>query len=278
MEKIVIIGKPNSGKTHFFGQLYGRIIEKSACLKLNSRQQLPKDISLLKEVLEKLANGMTAEHTPTDTWESISLPTIDGEGKEYIIDLPDYAGEQINQIFKSRFLQKHWVDSLNQSKHWVVIIRLSSEKTFLSERELVKGSKQNDDMQQIDVWDANAFWIELFQMFLYYIGVGFKDKISSPRLVILLSCYDEIEEPNITPEEALEKKLPLLYKFLRTNWQTTSMSIWGLSSLGCNLQHPEHSDSFIDLGPEKHGWVISQNSVKHQSDLTLPLNWLIKKQ
>ncbi|GGM06857.1 hypothetical protein GCM10010099_23550 [Streptomyces cinereus] len=277
MENIIIIGRPNSGKTHYFGQLYGRISDGEACLKLNPKHQLPKDISLLEDVLTKLANGKTAGHTPTDTWGKISLPVIDENGNEYLISLPDYAGEQITQIFSSRSLKEHWIDSLNQSKHWVVLIRLNSEKTFFNDRGLMKDSKQNNESGTIEEWDANAFWIEIFQILLYYSGIGLKNKVSIPKLTILLSCYDEIEKENTTPEQALEEKLPLFYKFLQSNWQSTSINIWGLSSLGCTLGTPEHEDEFINLGPEKHGWVVAPHTFEHQSDLTLPIYWLINK-
>lgn len=275
MKKILLIGKPNSGKTNFFGQLFGRIVDNNSSLKISPNHQFPKDISLLQDVLSNLANGSIAGHTPTATWSSISLPVINEDNNEYTIDLPDYGGEQINQIFKNREFETHWLEKLNESSHWVVLIRLSSENTFLSERELINAPQERSSTEQISRWDANAFWIEIFQMFLHHAGIGFKDKITSLRLSVLLSCYDELEQKGKTPDEMLERKLPLFYKFLKNNWESKSISIWGLSSLGCNLENPEYSDSFIDLGPEKQGWIVPPGSTEHHSDLTLPINWLV---
>jgi hypothetical protein len=100
--------------------------------------------------------------------------------------------------------------------------------------------------------------------------------VSSPRLAVVLSCYDELQSDAKAPRELLDDRFPLLSSFLESTWQPGSLSVWGLSSLGKPLAEDTSDDDFIDEGPEHQGWVLPPEGARREADLSLPLAWLLE--
>ena len=98
---------------------------------------------------------------------------------------------------------------------------------------------------------------------------------ATPRLAVVLSCWDELEDAG-TPEEVFAKLLPLLHAFVRSTWLEDAWSVWALSSLGRALRPDERDEEFASQGPEHFGFVIPPGSIEHDSDLTAPVAWLLK--
>ena len=276
--EIVLLGGPNSGKTHYFGQLYGRLRRHAGQLQLRNEQGTPTDLSALKEVLHCLENGHAASHTPTGTWAEVLLPLVDAQGNEMNLCWPDYGGEQLETVFKDREVPEAWRDRLSKADGWVLLIRLRKETTYpdvlaeLSER----AKHSNGSVARPGVWDANARWVELLQILLHVAGLGTVERLRSPRLTVLLSCYDELENSEAPPSNVLAAHLPLVSAFIHSLWADDAVSVWGLSALGCALDKDSENDKFIDEGPEHQGWVIAPNGGEPNADLTQPLAWLLK--
>ena len=238
---------------------------------------VPSDITTLEEVLRCLARGCAAPHTPTDMWGEIKFPLANGQGKNFELVWPDYGGEQIKQVFDTREVTKKWADLLKNANGWVFLIRLGMEPVY-------KGINfpQNGDLptafesKRTERWDANAYWVELIQILLHVSNIGYVNKISIPKIAILLSCYDELPEEKIgeTPKETLKAYLPLFHSFIFSNMHENCATVWGLSSLGCNLAEDSQNDAFIDQGPEEQGWIINPTGGK-SDDLSAPIAWLI---
>lgn len=275
--EIVLIGGPNSGKTHFAGQLYGRVQRNPGGLKLRVGEGTPADISALQEVLRSLENGNSASHTSTDTWTEVKLPLVNSQGKNINLSWPDYGGEQIKEVFNTRSVNEVWRNQLIKANGWIVLIRLGSEVTYPDAMERLarraEGGKEVAD--RADSWDANAYWVEKLQILLHVARIGTVKALKTPRLAILLSCYDELEEIDTPPMKVLSNKLPLLASYIRNNWTKESVSVWGLSALGQNLSSSSQSDAFIDNGPETQGWLVSPEGGNRKTDLTLPIEWII---
>lgn len=275
--KIALLGGPNSGKTHYSGQLYGRLQRGSGGLTLSRADGAPRDLSLLSQVLRCLEDGNAAPHTSTSTWDSISLPIVDEAGQRFDLYWPDYGGEQLKQVFEQRSVNGAWQEQLLNADGWVLLIRLNSEVTFFDAlKNLEHGCREKAD-DRTNSWDANAYWVEKLQILLHVSNVSMISGINRPRLAVLLSCYDEIHFGNETPAEVLRRELPLLSAFLHSNWKPDSLSIWGLSSLGQALSEDSNSEEFIDFGPESQGWVLPPEGGTKDPDLTLPLNWMLKR-
>lgn len=274
--KIALLGGPNSGKTHFAGQLYGRLQRSSGGLTLRREQGAPTDLSLLSEVLRCLEEGNAASHTSSSTWDTVFLPIIGGDGRCFDLHWPDYGGEQLKQVFKERSVDETWRRQLENADGWVILIRLKSEVTFSDALSRLQNGNSEDCPDRNAAWDANAYWVEKLQILLHVANVSLVRGIKKPRLAVLLSCYDEVLTGDEAPPEVLKRELPLLSAFLNSNWEKDSLSIWGLSSLGQTLNERSNSEQFIDNGPETQGWVVRPEGGERSSDLSLPLTWVLK--
>ncbi|WP_141621404.1 hypothetical protein [Myxococcus sp. AB036A] len=280
--ELVLLGGPHSGKTHYAGQLYGRVRRRPGLLRLQADRGTPSNLSALEEVLRCLEEGRAAEHTSADTWAEVLLPLADKHGNAMDLRWPDYGGEQLRQVFEQRAVPEAWRSRLTQAEGWVLLIRLKSETTYSDAlSELTKRLEpRNDTTERAAHWDANAYWVELLQLLLHVAGVGQIARHRRPRLAVLLSCYDEFATADsgqvwAPPRQSLANHLPLVSSFIESNWASDALTIWGLSALGRPLVRNGAEETFIDEGPENQGWVIPPEGGPPEPDLSRPLAWLV---
>lgn len=276
----LIFGGPNSGKTHYAGQLVGRLKHKPNDFKIRIGDGASSDIAALTQVLTKLEEGNSADHTPIDQYSKIYLPLVSKAGQHIDLNWPDYGGEQISEIFKQREVPIDWQNRIESSDGWILFIRLSSETTYpdaLKKLTSVQSKNNAQKEKRPDIWDANAHYIELIQILCHVGGIHLNSNPNKPPLVIALSCYDEINVEDKTPDEVFCEKLPLFSKFINNVWPQNKISIWGVSALGKSLSAESNDEDFIDCGPENNGWVIAPKQHCKDSDLAAPLSWLLDR-
>lgn len=276
--ELIVLGGPDSGKTHYAAQLYGRLQRRPGALRLRHEAGTPPDLSPLNDVLVCLENGRSAGHTPTGTWAEVHLPLVDGAGRATDLRWPDYGGEQVRAVAESRAVTPPWRDRLVAASGWLLFIRPTAETAYpdaldkLTKRSTAEAAPGARSIG----WDASARLTELLQILLHVAGVGTSSRVSSPRLAVMLSCYDEVQSDAEAPREFLDGRFPLLSSFIESTWHQGSLSIWGLSSLGKALAKDGADDDFIDEGPEQQGWVIPPEGSRREADLSLPLAWLLE--
>jgi len=272
-KKILIIGGPNVGKTHFIGQLYGRLKSGSSSLKLG---RTPDDLSILDDILKKLNNGIPGEHTPIGQNKNLILPITNASYQNWDLIYPDYGGELILNIVKNRKIESLWKSQIEDSNHWLLFIRLSIIEKIEDITTRFHASIVNDNFQVPEDIEYNcnsdAFYIELLQMFLFTKGISkaFKKK---PKLTILLSCWDEIEDKNKKPKEIFKTKMPLFYDFVKSLWNK-NFDIIALSAIGKALNKEKPDQDYKINGPEKFGYIITNDGNK-TNDITLALKNII---
>lgn len=274
--KLVVLGGSNSGKTHLAGQIYGRVQRRPGHFRLRKEDGTPSDLSALEEVLAALESGHAAGHTPSGSWAEVKLPLLSDSGERVDLHWPDYGGEQLDELFKKRSVPEFWRDRLCGADGWILLIRLKTETVY---SDALDRLVQHADTKAIpearaEKWDANARWVELLQILLHVTGQSTANRLSRPRLLVLLSCYDELGATSEAPMSLLEDHLPLLAAFLKSTWSTSNLSVWGLSALGRLLTPDSADDDFINVGPEYQGWVIHPQGGNKDPDLTAPVGWL----
>ncbi len=278
-DDILVLGGPDAGKTHYAGQLLGRLRHDRQG-KLRLRVGGTDDLGKLEEILKCLEEGRSAGHTPAETWTGINLQleTLDGTG--VLLKWPDYAGERLFSIVDNRLLPSEWWESVNSARAWMLIIRpqilhlyedLLSRPTGLPPEHTKAKSSDVDGKG----WDDRARYVEMLQMLLFASGVSTYNQLSLPRLAVVLSCWDELEDVG-PPDLEFEKRMPLLHAFIRSTWKEDSWSIWALSSLGCALRPNVQNEDYVLQGPENFGYVISSGNTKQEKDLTAPVAWLLE--
>jgi GTPase SAR1 family protein len=253
-KQLLIIGKPNSGKTTFLAQLHLLLDTNNSSLKLYK----PVDnLTPIIDALNCLADGEEVKPTPMEMSTTIILPIQFWEQK---IDLncPDYGGEQINNIIDNREVDAKWTDSIRQSENWILFIRPSnlSANYDLSNKtinpDVLKSG--NDTAEEYSISDQSSF-IELLQIMLYTKGHDCHFRNADTKLTIVLTCWDEVKN-NDTPKQKLIKCLPLLFNFIESNWIESKFNVIGLSALGLNLKEQGNKEKYQTEGSENFGYII----------------------
>jgi len=277
---ILIIGGPNAGKTHFGGQLYGRLNSRLYKYKITPHNR-PADLTIFQEVIDKLSEGKRAGHTEASANRSIELKIEDTIGHKIVFAFPDYAGEQINDIVDTRRVNTVWKQYIEASNSWILFVRLDEVNPI--EDIINKGIPSADEIKKrkaipppIKVSDA-AHFIELLQMLLHTKGIPTLNKVSKPNLTIVLSCWDMLSLPDGTkPIDILKERLPLLYHYVKNTWIDKSFSVIGLSSTEKTLTDVS-DEEYIEKTPLNFGYIINENGEK-QNDLTLSIQTFIGRE
>lgn len=273
---ILIIGGPNSGKTHFGGQLYLRF----RCDEYNYRISTPpEDLTVFQEVVDCLYDGRSATHTNVDSHKNLSLEVVDSKGYVTSISFPDYGGEQVKQIVDNRQINELWRSQIIGSNNWIFFIRLDevAEIEDIVNRPLPESVSTKNNTDAVLKISDNAFFVELLQMLLFAKQVPLKQNITIPQLMVVLSCWDALKlDEGTTPVMLLKSKLPLFYEFVSNLWNEKDLDIVGLSSTGKTLSDKKSDDEYLSDSPENFGYIILPDG-KKEKDLTILIGRTIGK-
>lgn len=261
--QILIIGPPKSAKTTFLAQLYGRLLAKKGVLSL---LQAPTNIEGIKSAHDRLVHGLEAETTPATENLQVEIP-VKKDKSEFVLTCKDYGGEQVRDITQLMEYDPSWIKRAKENDRWVLFIRPSelSHQYDLSMKGFAEVDSETSNRLKQRASDQYHF-IELIQALLHARGTGMKDIIKSPRLLIALTCWDELETQN-TPLDVLNAKMPLFYQFIESNWEKNKFKIVGISAQGFPLDNDEAKDKYLDELPESFGYLVLEDG-KEDTDLT----------
>jgi Double-GTPase 1 len=265
--RIALFGESDNGKSHYGAQLLERIEAEKCEIKLRVAAA---DVSAFDEVRRRLGAGLLAEHTPSGVYQDVILPVVDAAGRAMDLTWPDYAGEQVGQLIDSRAMKQEWLDRTQAAHGWILIVRpklAKGDDDIFSKplAHVVRGSEGEAKKPRRSV---QARLVELLQMLLHARGLHERGQV--PPLVVLLSCWDELNLPEgAKPGYVLNEQLPLLASFVRSNWGARA-SVLGLSALGVELDKERVNGDFIDRGPENSGFVVEADG-RSNPDLTIPI-------
>jgi hypothetical protein len=270
---ILIIGGPNSGKTHFGGQLYLRFRSDECTYKIATP---PEDLTVFQEVVDCLSDGRSASRSNVELRKNLSLKIIDSKNVAVSVSFPDYGGEQIKQIVDNRGVNELWQHQIENSDKWILFIRLNDipEIEDIVNRPLPEKVSIKDERKSPLKISDNAFYIELLQMLLYAKKVSNKQNVTIPRLMIALSCWDLLNAGGAIPQEILKTKLPMFYEFVTYSWDKSNLYIVGLSSTEKTLHNEKSDDDYLNSSPENFGYAILPDGTK-EKDLTLLISKII---
>ena len=115
---VLVLGGPAAGKTHYAGQLLGRLRnDRQGILRVRAGGE--DDLHPFDEVLACLEEGRPAGHTPGATWTGIKCRLQLRDGDEISLKWPDYGGERFMSIVDSRELAAEWRASIAAARAWL---------------------------------------------------------------------------------------------------------------------------------------------------------------
>lgn len=260
----LIIGPPKSGKTTFYAQLLARIQANIGQVKLTKS---PEDFSGLQNACNRLADGLETETTPADENSEVILPVSIAD-KEFDLVCKDYGGEQIRNITDLLEYDNLWVKRAKSNDRWILFIRPSQlfHQYDLSLSGFAEMDENKEASKLEDRLSDQYHFMELLQALLHARGTSTKSRIETPKLLIVLTCWDELNT-NDSPMKVLTAKMPFFHHFVNTLWQEGSFKVIGLSAQGFPLDNPEAQDKYLDELPESFGYLVLEENPK-EPDLT----------
>jgi hypothetical protein len=258
-DSILIIGPPDSGKTVFLAQFFTRVLKRKSSIKL---LKMPANIRAIADAQTRLASGEEPIPTPTEANVELIL-SIDVDGKMVDLICPDYGGEQVIQLTQFMEVDTNWEVRVHGSDRWIMFIRPSKiTRTYdlsLSCYERIEGAK-SPAITPPRLSDQSKF-IELLQILLHSRDQGLGRTVDVPKLLIVLTCWDELKT-EMAPVQVLQEKLPMLLNFVETVWAKEAFAVLGLSAQGFPLDTQEAKDRYQDELPENFGYLIDFKGVE----------------
>jgi hypothetical protein len=275
--KLLVLGGPDSGKSTYRAQLYQRIEHEDGELRL---MQSVGDMSALQGDVERLVQGLSPLHTHLDIYHSTTLVVEDRDNRQLSLEFADYGGEQIRRIGESNAVPTPWVERAQQSSSWLLFLRIDqmrSIKSFMTDPVQTEPRPEANGAALHSEQSSELSAIETLQRLLFVRGASLRHRLSSPRLGVFLSCWDELAETERkqSPGTILNQRAPLFSRFIASNWQPGQCKFWGLSSTERRLPEEDPDEEFARKGPEHAGYIVSEEG-NTSPDLTVPVSWLMQ--
>ncbi|CAB5670689.1 Uncharacterised protein [Delftia tsuruhatensis] len=268
---ILLVGESNVGKTHYGAQFLKRLMVRACALKMSGA---PTNLEAFTTALSCLTEGKSTDHTPASTYVESVWPITDESGRYAELVWPDYGGEQVRNLVTQRRIPAAWRDRVLGAKDWVLLIRLHSlrsEDDLFSRPLQSFAAAESQGAPVAHELSDQARTVELLQMLLYLAQFHLDRPLRTPRLTILLSCWDELDTTE-RPADLLASRLPMLWSFVRSNW--LSPAVIGLSALERALSKTDADEEYAIRGPEEFGYVVLPDGKKN-TDITLPIQRLM---
>ncbi|KQT48124.1 hypothetical protein ASG47_07040 [Devosia sp. Leaf420] len=272
---ILLLGEYDVGKSHFGGQLLGRLREAKGALRMTSA---PATLAPFDGVLVRLNQGKAAGHTGAANYRESFWQVADAEGRTMDLVWPDYGGEQVTSLRNDRRMSPDWRKRVETSTGWVVMIRIHNSHVpddifsrplhSIGERPAApKGFVMSDQAKLVD----------FLQWLAFVRGTGTLERITEPRLILLLSCWDELPQDEIgnRPWDVLRLRMPMVAAYLEANWEPGALHVLGLSALERALSEDTVDEEYVDRGPESFGYMVQPDGTRDK-DLTLAITPLLR--
>ena len=268
---ILVLGESDVGKTHYGGQLLKRLMNSNGQIRMDGAAT---NLEPFQTVMDSLNEGRLADHTATGTYDESVWPIIDEEERKAHLVWPDYGGEQIRSIIDKRRIPSVWRARITQSPAWLLLVRPQKIRldNDIFSRPLASLREDTTKAREAELSDQ-ARLIELLQMLIQTRLTCDGGAGRSPRLLILLTCWDEMEmEMEMGPVDILRQRLPMFHDFVLSNWENSL--VFGLSALGRRLDKTEADMEYVNRGSENFGYVVLESGTRC-NDLTLPIRKLL---
>lgn len=268
-KSILLIGESGVGKSHYGAQLLRRLMREDGRIKMRGAAT---NLQPFEAVMASLDAGLSADHTATAIYHESRWPIVDDQGRKADLIWPDYGGEQVKDIIDERRLPRAWLTRIAESSAWLLMIRLQTTRAAddIFSRPLTSLKGNSKEAREGRLSDQ-ARLIELLQILLYAESTSGRRTGRLPRLIVLLTCWDEMKNPG-TPIDVLHNRLPMFSDFVASNW--TDCSVLGLSALERALDRTKPDKDYVTQGSEQFGYVILEDATQ-SSDLTLPIQELL---
>jgi hypothetical protein len=295
----VIIGLPGSGKTTFLAALWHLIeADETDCrLKLDRYEG---DLKYLNSIAEAWRTFKKVPRTSQVGDVDVTIHFVDSQtqanGRAFF---PDLAGETFDEQVQSRRCRPVFCKNVDADDGILLFISANSKQDGLSivelnsmmppeDSEVTKVGTASESTRPtapdgagepapnaplLPEWEPKKVpaQVRIVQILSDLLRPPFVPR--KRRLAVILSAWDVVASTQLSPPEWLSANMPLVDQFLRTNEESFTVRIYGVSAQGVSLDNGEAVGRAAKLAPSRRISIIGPSENGH--DITEPLAWLI---
>jgi hypothetical protein len=307
--KQLIIGLPQSGKTTFIAALWHVVQhgEVPTALRLVRLQGERKHLNALRD---KWIGYEKAIRTSSGGEASVSMLLEDSTTSQKTdLFLPDLAGESIRSQWVSRKWTQEYDEWVLQATGALVFVhpvnfieplRLDTLQRISAELDAADGSAKTTQEASASVssasadriivgganpgvsreeesaspWNAEESPTQVQLVDLLQLIVQRRQASEPLRLALIVSAWDLLTPLGLRPSEWIERRLPLLDQYLRSNGDIFSTRTYGISAQGGRI--PEDISQMKARRWPSERIIVQGESGGSSHDITVPMKWIMQ--
>jgi Double-GTPase 1 len=286
---VSIIGLPASGKTTFLSALWHMVREPGASTALGFENLSQGDYEHLNALAKRWRSGKIQQRTQFSGARTVTMRLKDEGNRLVEVSFPDMPGEDFGRMWERREADHGMLETLSAPaivllvngdtiKHAIWIV----EQTKLAKaiaKEAGNGLPAAPDPEPVD-WSPDFAPTQVRIVDLLQMLMSGELNIGKRRLAVLISAWDKVAAEELSPEELLDAKLPLLAQYLRNGRDPWTWRVWGVSAQGGVYEDPDKDERFPETEALRELERASDrikivDGDQLSSDITIPLQWLI---
>ncbi len=270
-----IIGLPGSGKTTFLAALWhlinaGEVSTQLVLDRLEGDHRHLNAISDAWQRCEEVPRTSIAAETDISIW--IHEPETGHRAK---LAFPDLSGESFANQVAIRSCKKAYIDGFGGDGGVMLFItadRSTDGITLLDMASMITGEEL--ETNALVEWTPAIVpqQVKLIELLQFLQSPPFRRV--QRRLAVIVSAWDVVNEPQLSPEAWLLRELPMLHQFLQSNHSSFDFQAYGISAQGGNVKS-EDRDWLLRKTPSERVICVSNDANNH--DLTAPIRWLMMR-
>lgn len=272
-----IIGLPSSGKTTFLAALWHQLNSEEVDTEL-ALDKLLGDHTHLNSVVGAWMRCEKVPRTSTAAEETVAIHLRERTtNRRTTVLFPDLSGETFTRQVAMRTCSPSYVHGFDGDGGILLFVtadRIQDDLTILDLAPMLEGDPSSSEPAtelQDFLADQIPGQVRLVELLQFLEHPPFRR--TPRRIALIVSAWDLVAPPELTPEEWLERSLPLLHQFLKSNRSSFDVRFYGVSAQGGQLEGEERERLLAETPGER---VLCLGPEIRPHDLTGPIAWLMR--
>ena len=278
--RYMIVGLPRSGKTTFLAAFWHLINAGEVATKLEL-DRLEGDTEYLNTLVEAWRRCEEVPRTSIASEQAVLAIHIRQSNTEQraVLVFPDLSGESFTRQVTLRTCRQLYINACDVSGGLLLFVtadRVEDDRSVRDMASMTEGNeaRSGDGGQGVE-WSADLVpeQVCLVELLQFLQRPPFKRR--RRRVAVLVSAWDVLPNPELAPEEWVQRELPLLYQFMSTNVESFDSRVYGISAQGGDVRISAAKQELLRKTPSERIKCIGPHTDVH--DLTDPVLWLMEE-
>lgn len=268
--KVVMLGLQETGKTSYgVGVFAAAKNRSSAGMKVT---KVTDPVDALNRGQELLGRRQSVERSDTESVDHIGLEIELSDDGVHSLQIPDRSGEALRGSLHGRAWQPGLLQDLREAEGFMVFLRPRTVQPG-EPVSLVAGivADPGTDPEEDVSWTPAMIPTDAAMVDALQEIDDLRDGEPVP-LVVVISAWDEAD--GMTPQEWLDKRVPLLAQFLTCRHDAVASELFAVSVQGGTFEG--QGAALSDDEPDPWDRAVAYAANGEKTEITAPLVWLLR--